>query len=51
MWDAVICAAAERSGAKALLTEDLQDGRLLQGMRILNPFNSANNAAIDALFS
>ena len=51
VWDAVICAAAERSGAKALLTEDLQDGRLLQGMRVLNPFNGANDAAIDALFS
>jgi|CXWL01.1.fsa_nt_gi predicted nucleic acid-binding protein len=51
LWDAVICAAAERNGAKALLTEDLQDGRLLQGMRILNPFNSANDASIDALFS
>ena len=51
LWDAVICAAAERSGAKAFLSEDLQDGRLLQGMRILNPFAAANDAAIDALFT
>ena len=50
LWDAVICTAAEHSGARAILTEDLQDGRLLQGMRIINPFNPANDAAIDALF-
>ena len=51
MWDAVICAAAERGGAKAVLTEDLQDGRMLQGMRLINPFDAANDSAIDALLT
>jgi predicted nucleic acid-binding protein len=51
MWDAVICAAAERGGARAVLTEDLQDGRILQGMRLINPFNAANDPAINALLT
>ncbi len=49
MWDAVICAAAERAGARVLVTEDLQDGRDLGGLRILNPFNPANDAAFAGL--
>ncbi len=51
IWDAVICAVAERSGAKALLTEDLQDGRTLQGLRFINPFEPGNAALIDTLLS
>jgi predicted nucleic acid-binding protein len=49
VWDAVICAAAERAGARVLVTEDLQDGRDLAGLRILNPFNPANDAAFAGL--
>ena len=49
MWDAVICAAAERAGARILVTEDLQDGRELGGLRILNPFNPANDAVFAGL--
>ena len=49
VWDCVICAVAESAGAAALLSEDLQDGRMLGGLRILNPFTPANDAAIDAL--
>jgi predicted nucleic acid-binding protein len=45
----VICAASTQAGAKALLTEDPQDGRILDGLRLLNPFASANIQAIDAL--
>lgn len=51
IWDCVIAAAASASGAKALLTEDLQDGRSLDGLLIVNPFNAANNERIDALIS
>lgn len=47
LWDAVICAASEHSGAKVLLSEDLQDGRVVFGMRILNPFASTNAAMVD----
>ena len=37
-WDALIVESARRSGAVRLLTEDLQDGRRLAGLRIENPF-------------
>jgi len=37
-WDALIVAAAIRSNADYLLTEDLQDGSELDGVRVVNPF-------------
>jgi len=37
-WDALIVEAARRSGATVLLTEDLQSGREIGGVRIENPF-------------
>jgi predicted nucleic acid-binding protein len=37
-WDALIVEAARRAGATRLLTEDLQDGREIAGVRITNPF-------------
>lgn len=42
MWSVV-----RRAGARFLLSEDLQDGRELEGVRFLNPFNPANMAIID----
>jgi predicted nucleic acid-binding protein len=38
-WDALIVAAAEEAGAKTLLSEDLNDGQVIAGVKILNPFN------------
>jgi predicted nucleic acid-binding protein len=37
-WEALIVAAAERSGATVLLTEDLHDGRRFDGLVAVNPF-------------
>ncbi len=38
-WDALIVEAALRGGAAdLLLTEDMHDGRVIEGMRIENPF-------------
>ncbi|MFH0751814.1 MAG: PIN domain-containing protein [Chloroflexota bacterium] len=37
-WDALIVEAARRAGASVLATEDLQGGRRLGGVRIVNPF-------------
>ena len=37
-WDALVVEAARRSGATRLVTEDLQDGRTISGVRIENPF-------------
>jgi len=36
-WDALIVAAARAAGCGYLLTEDLQDGQVLDGLRIINP--------------
>lgn len=38
VWDAVIFAAARQAGATLFLSEDMQDGRTLAGMRIVDPF-------------
>jgi len=37
-WDAMIVEAALRAGAAELLSEDLQDGREFEGLRVRNPF-------------
>jgi predicted nucleic acid-binding protein len=37
-WDGAIVAAAMRSGAKELLTEDLNAGQVIGGVRVVNPF-------------
>jgi predicted nucleic acid-binding protein len=37
-WDALIVQAAAASGCRRLLTEDLQSGRTIAGVRIENPF-------------
>jgi predicted nucleic acid-binding protein len=36
-WDALIVAAAEQSGAETLYSEDLNDGQLIAGVRVVNP--------------
>src|SRR5215468_701822 len=48
-WDCVVCAAAAQAGANVLLTEDMQDGRSIDGLRLINPFAAANAKAIDDL--
>jgi predicted nucleic acid-binding protein len=37
-WDALIVAAALRSGAETLLSEDMQHGRKFEEMTVRNPF-------------
>jgi len=39
-WDALVVVAASLSGAKRLYTEDLQAGRVLLGVEIVNPFRN-----------
>ena len=38
-WDAMLWATALHAGCSAILSEDLQDGRRLSGVEIINPFN------------
>jgi predicted nucleic acid-binding protein len=40
-WDALIVEAARRAGATRVLSEDLQAGRRIAGLRIENPFTAA----------
>ena len=37
-WDALIIEAALKAGADRLLTEDMQHGQIIEGMRVENPF-------------
>ena len=37
-WDALIVAAAAKSGSARLLSEDLNPGQKIAGLRIENPF-------------
>ena len=37
-WDALIVAAAQRSGCTHLLTEDLNDGQQIDTVAVINPF-------------
>jgi len=48
-WDAMLWAAAHRAGVRHLLTEDLQDGFELGGVRFVNPFESANDRLVDEI--
>ena len=48
-WDAMLWASAQRAGVRHLLTEDLQDGFVLQGVRFVNPFKRANDRLIDEI--
>ena len=38
-WDALILAAARRSGSRYLLSEDFQGGRRYEDVEVLNPFD------------
>jgi predicted nucleic acid-binding protein len=47
-WDALIWATVRRVSVAVLVSEDFQDGRVIEGVRIANPFNAANVETIDA---
>ena len=37
-WDALILHSAKKAGCRVLLSEDLQHGQTIDGVRIVNPF-------------
>lgn len=37
-WDCLILASAEAAGAEVLYSEDMQHGRQIAGLRVVNPF-------------
>ena len=48
-WDALMCATASRAGLDYLLSEDMQDGRRLGNLTIVNPFRLENAPLIDRI--
>ena len=38
LWDALVIRAAMQTGCSVLYSEDMQDGRAVDGVRIVNPF-------------
>lgn len=50
-WDSLIIAVARSADVEVMLTEDMQDGAVIDGVRLLNPFNPANRAGLDALLA
>lgn len=43
-WDALIVAAAARSGATRVLSEDLHPGQIISGVAVVNPFEDSAEA-------
>jgi predicted nucleic acid-binding protein len=44
-WDSLILAAAEEQDCSTVLTEDLNPGQTVGGIRIVNPFQGPQNGA------
>lgn len=40
LWDALVVRAASSAGCERILTEDLSHGQVIDGVRIVDPFNS-----------
>ncbi|MBW8876833.1 MAG: PIN domain-containing protein [Acidobacteria bacterium] len=40
IWDALVIRAALNGGCRVLYSEDLQDGRRIEGLEVVNPFKS-----------
>lgn len=50
-WDGMIWSVAKRAGGRVLFSEDLQDGRELEGLRFMNPFAPANASALEEILA
>ncbi|HJS87905.1 MAG TPA: PIN domain-containing protein [Acetobacteraceae bacterium] len=44
-WDGLLLATAAEAGCTAILTEDMADGAMLHGLRIVNPFAAGGLSA------
>ena len=49
LWDCIIWQVARSAHAGLFLSEDMQDGLSIDGMTVLNPFDSGNRNALRAL--
>ena len=50
-WDAMLWATARRIGVHVLISEDFQNGRILDGVRFINPFSVQNANLIEQLLT
>jgi predicted nucleic acid-binding protein len=50
-FDALIVTVARRAGATILLSEDMQDGLEVEGLKVVNPFILANEHVIEELMN
>jgi predicted nucleic acid-binding protein len=50
-FDALIIAVSKRAGATMLVSEDMQDGLEIDGLRVVNPFVAGNNAVLADYFA
>jgi predicted nucleic acid-binding protein len=48
-WDGLLWATARRIGVRVLISEDFQDGRILNGVRFIDPFAARNASILDRL--
>ena len=46
-WDAMLWATAQRAGCNVLFSENLHDGRRLDGVLFVNPFAPENQKLVD----
>ncbi len=51
IWDAVILCATAEAGCQLLLSEDMQDGFICQGVTITNPFRRSKHPLLQALLA
>jgi predicted nucleic acid-binding protein len=51
LWDSIIWQTARSAHCVLFLSEDLQDHLSIDGMKVLNPFNSTNEQELKALLS
>jgi predicted nucleic acid-binding protein len=49
IWDAVILCAAAEAGCRLLLSEDMQDGFIWQGVTVTNPFAASRHPLLEAM--
>lgn len=45
-WDSLILHSAKQAGCRVLLTEDMQHGQTIDGVRIVNPFTESSKATL-----
>ncbi len=50
-FDALICRVARQAGVSHLLSEDMQDGQDIDGLKVVNPFVPGNASLIEGLLA